>query len=287
VAHPGEGPRPSPRVRRQGRPWDHDAVNGFDTAEGRWIDRLGTLRNVIRQEIIARQLADLVRPGMHVLDVGCGQGTQAMGLVSAGCHVTGIDPSEALLRLFAERASALGVEIEIIRGRIEDLDDLVGKRQFDLVCSHGVLMYLEDRDVALSALAARIQPGGKLSVTFRNGHALAMRPGLRGDWTGAMAAFESSHYLNELGIPAVADRLEDIECSLAAVGLGIVRWYGVRVFNDAVPTDMGVPGEGELSSLLDAEERAGRSDPYRWVASQIHVIAERNRAGDALGAASI
>jgi hypothetical protein len=69
--------------------------------------------------------------------------------------------------------------------------------------------------------------------------------------------------------------------------LGIVRWYGVRVFNDAIPADMGVPGEEVLSSLLDAEERAGCSDPYRWVASQIHVIAERNRAGDTLGAASI
>ena len=256
-------------------------MNGFDTVEGRWIDQLGTLRNVIRQEIIGRQLADLVRPGMHVLDVGCGQGTQVMGLASAGCHVTGIDPSEALLRLLAERASALGVEIEIIRGRVEDLDELVPGRRFDLVCSHGLLMYLEDRDVALSALAARTRPGGKLSVTFRNGHALAMRPGLRGDWKGATAAFESSLYINELGTPAAADRLEDIECCLASVGLGIVRWYGVRVFNDAIPADTGVPGEEVLSSLLDAEELAGRTDPYRWVASQIHVIAERSRAGDA------
>ncbi|HEV3131916.1 MAG TPA: methyltransferase domain-containing protein [Acidimicrobiales bacterium] len=261
-------------------------MNGFDTVEGRWIDQLGTLRNVIRQEIIARQLADLVRPGMHVLDVGCGQGTQVMGLASAGCHVTGIDPSEALLRLLAERASALGVEIEIIRGRVEDLDELVPGRRFDLVCSHGLLMYLEDRDVALSALAARTRPGGKLSVTFRNGHALAMRPGLRGDWTGATAAFESSLYINELGTRAAADRLEDIECCLTSVGLGIVRWYGVRVFNDAIPADTGVPGEEVLSSLLDAEELAARSDPYRWVASQIHVIAERSRAGDALGATS-
>jgi hypothetical protein len=148
-------------------------------------------------------------------------------------------------------------------------------------------MYLEDRDLALSALAARTQPEGKLSVTFRNGHALAMRPGLRGDWTGATEAFESSLYVNELGALAVADRLEDIECSLASVGLGIVRWYGVRVFNDAIPADTGVPEVEVLSSLLDAEERAGRRDPYRWVASQIHVIAERNRAGDGFGVASI
>jgi hypothetical protein len=91
----------------------------------------------------------------------------------------------------------------------------------------------------------------------------------------------------QFGAPAVAYRLEDIECSLASVGLGIVRWYGVRVFNDAIPADTGVPGVEVLSSLLDAEERAGRRDPCRWVASQIHVIAERNRAGDGFGVASI
>jgi SAM-dependent methyltransferase len=199
-----------------------------------------------------------------------------MRLASAGCHVTGVDPSGDLLRLFAERTSAAGLEIEIIRGRIEDLDQLLGGREFGLVCSHGLFMYLDDRVAALSALAARTRPEGRISVTFRNGHALAMRPGLRRDWSGATAAFDSSGYLNELGVPAMADRLEDIEDTLGSIGMGIVGWYGVRVFNDAIPADMGLPDRGELSLLLDAEERAGRTDPYRWMASQIHVIAERS-----------
>jgi len=50
----------------------------------------------------------------------------------------------------------------------------------------------------------------------------------------------------------------------------------VRVFNDAVPGDVVPPPAEELSVLLDAEERAGESDPYRWLGSQLHVLAARD-----------
>ena len=69
----------------------------FEAGEQLWIDRFGNLRNVIRQEVIRRQLADHVASGMTVLDVGCGQGTQALPLARRGCVVTGIDPSTELL----------------------------------------------------------------------------------------------------------------------------------------------------------------------------------------------
>ena len=54
----------------------------------------------------------------------------------------------------------------------------------------------------------------------------------------------------------------------------MVTWYGVRVFNrTAVPTDVDPPGREVLGLLLDAEERAGATEPYKWMASQLHVIA--------------
>jgi hypothetical protein len=53
----------------------------------------------------------------------------------------------------------------------------------------------------------------------------------------------------------------------------MVTWYGVRVFNDAVSTDVDPPDDEVLALLLDAEERAGATEPYKWMASQLHVIA--------------
>jgi hypothetical protein len=74
---------------------------------------------------------------------------------------------------------------------------------------------------------------------------------------------------------ATADGLEDIVGDLDRVGFEVVEWFGVRVFNDAVAADMEVPADEDLALLLDAEDRAGRQDPYRWLASQLHVIAAR------------
>jgi hypothetical protein len=36
---------------------------------------------------------------------------------------------------------------------------------------------------------------------------------------------------------------------------------------------MDVPTDENVALLLDAEDEAGRRDPYRWMASQLHVIA--------------
>jgi S-adenosylmethionine-dependent methyltransferase len=246
----------------------------FELGEQLWTERLGNLRNVVRQEIIGRQVADHVEAGMTVLDVGCGQGTQGLRLAEQGCVVTGVDPSHALLAEFASSAATAGCSVELHKGELDDLSELLGQRRFDVVCAHGLLMYLDDRAGAIARLAERVEPGtGRLSVTVRNGHALAMRPGLRRDWPAALAAFDTTDYVNELGVPARADLIDDLAAGLDAVGLTIVEWYGVRVFNDGIAPETAPPtGEG-LDLLLDAEDLAGRRDPYRWLGSQLHVVA--------------
>ena len=261
--------------RPAGQPCEDCPVSGFDGGEDQWIQRLGLLRNVIRQEVIARQLSDLVTPGSKVLDVGCGQGTQALKLAAAGCHVTGIDPSEELISRFAAEAQAANADVELIDGTIEELPQLLGARRFDLVCAHGLMMYLDDHAQAIAMLSTFVDRGGLMSFTVRNAHSLAMRPGLRRDWSGAVMALESDQYVNELGLTAFADRLEDVTRHLSEIEFQIVAWYGVRVFTDAVPNGTPVPGRGELRRLIDAEDKAGRIDPYRWMGSQIHVIAEQ------------
>lgn len=100
---------------------------------------------------------------------------------------------------------------------------------------------------------------------------------MRRDWSAALAALRSDSYVNELGVTARADRQEDVTAELAACGLEVAAWYGVRVFNDAVAADVPVPGAEELAALLDAEDQAGRLDPYRGLAAQIHMVAGRSQ----------
>ncbi|MFF4254760.1 class I SAM-dependent methyltransferase [Streptomyces sp. NPDC001663] len=214
---------------------------------------------------------------LRVLDVGMGQGTQALRLARAGHQVTGVEQDP---KMVAAAREALSGEPEGIRERVRIVEGdgrdtgvhfLPGS--FDVVLCHGVLMYVEEPDPLLAGLARMLAHGGLLSLLVRNADALAMRPGLSGDWAGALGAFDTVSYTNRLGLDVRADRLATLTATLAGIGAPLHAWYGVRVFTDTATDDAETPADAE--TLLAAEERAGRTDPYRSVAALLHLCGVR------------
>ncbi|MFE9496091.1 class I SAM-dependent methyltransferase [Streptomyces collinus] len=214
---------------------------------------------------------------LRVLDVGMGQGTQALRLARLGHQVTGVEQDATMIDVARE---ALAGEPEGIRervrlvqgdGRDAGVHFLPGS--FDVVLCHGVLMYVEEPDPLVAGLARMLAPGGLLSLLVRNGDALAMRPGLSGDWAGALAAFDTTAYRNRLGLDVRADRLAALTATLAGIAAPLHAWYGVRVFTDTAADDAEIPHD--LQALLAAEERAGRTDPYRGTAALLHLCGVR------------
>lgn len=252
----------------------------FTAGEPNWHARLGKLRDVVRQELVARQLErELPPPPVRIIDCGCGQGTQALRLARRGYDVTGVDASADLLARFGRDLAAEPAEVRgrvrVERGLIEDYAERSGLSRFAAVLCHGVLMYAADPEPVLRAIAALTAPGGVVSLLVRNGDALAMRPGLLGDWAGCAEAFGTDRYVNRIGVTARADRLADLAGRLAGHGLRLTAWYGVRVFTDAAPDSAELPADPE--ALLACEEQAGRTDPYRQVAALLHLIARADR----------
>lgn len=207
-------------------------MSRFTEVEQTWAGRLGNLRNVVRQHLVRTQLHQHLDRVATVLDVGCGQGTQAIDLAARGYQVVGVDPSSDLLARATQAAGARGCSVSLLQGSVDDLEAMFAGRTFDLVCAHGLLMYLPDAEAALGLLASRVSPSGLLSFTVRNGDALAYRPGIRGDWKAALAAFDADTYVNELGAEAFAHRLDDALSWCRDLGLTVEAWYGVRVFTD-------------------------------------------------------
>ncbi|MFI8187873.1 class I SAM-dependent methyltransferase [Streptomyces sp. NPDC085946] len=214
---------------------------------------------------------------LRVLDVGMGQGTQALRLARLGHQVTGLEQDPTMI---AAARAALAGEPEGIRERMRIMEG-DGREtgvhfppgSFDVVLCHGVLMYVEEPDPLLAGLARVLAPGGLLSLLVRNGDALAMRPGLAGDWAGALAAFDTTAYRNRLGLDVRADRLGALTATLAGIGAPLHAWYGVRVFTDTAADGAEVPADPE--TLLAVEEKAGRTDPYRGVAALLHLCGVR------------
>ena len=72
-----------------------------------------------------------------------------------------------------------------------------------------------------------------------------------------------------------ADRLDALTATLAGIAAPLHAWYGVRVFTDTAADDAELPAADELERLLAAEDRAGRTDPYRRVAALLHLCGVR------------
>ena len=250
----------------------------FAPAEPAWRDRLGTVRNAVRQELVARQLrahlpAGCERP-LRILDAGCGQGTQALALARVGHEVVGVDVSDALL---GDARAAAAAEPAAVRARLSfERADVLAlgpgfARGFDVVCCHGVLMYVASLRETLAALAGAARRGGLLSVLTRNRASLATSAARTGDWQAVLDALDAREYTNRLGVQgAQAHEIGELRAALARAGARTLAWYGVRVFCDHLPDE---PPPADFELLLAAEQQAGEREPYRAVAAMVHVIA--------------
>ncbi|MFE6618333.1 class I SAM-dependent methyltransferase [Streptomyces sp. NPDC008086] len=214
---------------------------------------------------------------LRVLDVGMGQGTQALRLARAGHQVTGVEQDPKMIATAREELAGepegIRERVRIVQGDGRDTGVHFLPGSFDVVLCHGVLMYIEEPDPLLAGLARMLAPGGLLSLLVRNGDALAMRPGLSGDWAGTLAAFDTTAYRNRLGLDVRADRLADLTATLAGIAAPLHAWYGVRVFTDTAADGTEIPADVE--ALLAVEERAGKTDPYRGVAALLHLCGVR------------
>lgn len=258
-------------------------ATGFTPGRDPWLRRQGLLRTVVRHELVARQLAVHLGadPG-RVLDVGAGQGTQAVRLARLGATVVAVEPDAAMREAFGQ---TLSLEPAPVRDRVQLVDGALGRLgvsgRFDVVCCHGVLMYLPDSGAAVVELCDLVAPGGLVSLLARNADGMALRPGLRGAYDEVHAALDEAQrprprYRNGLGVVAHADRLEQLASYVAGRRMHVEAWYGVRLLTES--SEGPPPPEPELSAVLHAEERLGRTDPYRRLAALTHVIGRRDPA---------
>lgn len=245
----------------------------FAGAVPRWESQLDNARNVVRQQLVERQLLRHVgqlNRSSRIVDVGCGQGTIAAALARRGFWVLGVDPSAELLE--RARRAAPGDNVRFVVGTLDDLEALVPE-PVDVVCCHGVVMYLPELVPSVAALVSRLRPGGVLSLLTRNQAGIAFRAGMTQSWAELPAAFDASHYDNRLGVERVrADTPEEVIAACEAHGATVEAWYGVRLFTDHWGDG---PAPADLARIVEAEDEAGRRDPYRRLGALTHVIARR------------
>ncbi|MFD8560640.1 methyltransferase domain-containing protein [Streptosporangium canum] len=251
--------------------------SGADLSAG-YARHSRTLRGAIRHGLVARALfTHLPTEPQRILDIGGGDGHQAVQLARAGHHVTLLDADTTMLQLAQERLKGepeqVRANVVLVHGRGEHAGDLVGGG-FDAACCHGVLMYCDDPTSLLTQLVAAVRAGGRISVLAKNATALAMRPALEGRWADALEMMDTTTEVGNLGVSSRADTIPGVRRLLVDLGATTTKWYGVRVFTDHLGD---TPVGEDFDQILEAEWRAGLCEPYRRVARLFHIIAQANR----------
>ncbi|MGY2002718.1 class I SAM-dependent methyltransferase [Blastococcus sp. SYSU DS1024] len=112
----------------------------------------------------AGHLLPVLRPGLDLLDIGCGPGTITVDLAArvAPGRVLGLDVSPDPLDEAQALAARTGVAVTFAVGDVYSLD--LPDASFDVVHAHQVLQHLTDPVAALREMARVCRPGGLVAV---------------------------------------------------------------------------------------------------------------------------
>jgi ubiquinone/menaquinone biosynthesis C-methylase UbiE len=130
-------------------------------------------------EDCAAYLLPHLKPGMSLLDVGCGPGSITVDLAElvAPGEVTGMDRSEDVLEQAAELAALRGIEnATFTSGNIYALE--YDDDTFDVVHAHQVLQHLTDPVAALYEMRRVAKPGGIIAVRDADFHGMSWYPAM-------------------------------------------------------------------------------------------------------------
>lgn len=119
-----------------------------------------------------RRLADVieqVRPGLRVLEIGCGIGSDLHWLALQGTKVTGIDVksewTDAARELTKHVEASIGpVSVDIRRINLLDLSD----GQYDLIYMKDTFHHLEPREQIIDKIVSLLAPGGSVVIVEPN-----------------------------------------------------------------------------------------------------------------------
>jgi SAM-dependent methyltransferase len=191
----------------------------------------GRIRFAVVRHTLTRELGG--RGPLRVLDVGGGDGGDAIPLAAAGHDVTIVDPSGAMLAVADGAARDEGVALRTVRGSIDDLPT-----GFDAVLCHFVLQYRPDPAADLARLVAAAHPGGQLSIIAPNPVGAVLGRLVR---SGPAAALEELTADTGTTVTFAQEvcKITDAEMRehLTAAGCEVVARYGGRCANDLVADD--------------------------------------------------
>lgn len=128
----------------------------------------GAIRYTMPEKKFRRRLLEQARlkPGHHVLDLGCGTGTLALlaKIMVPQAEITGVDADARVLEIANDKAARAGVSVPVRQANALELP--FPQATFDRVLSSLFFHHLDSRQkhLTLKQVFRVLQPGGELHV---------------------------------------------------------------------------------------------------------------------------
>ena len=104
-----------------------------------------------------------LEPGARILELGCGGGTDALAMKSAGFAITPTDGSPAIA---AKATALLGIPVRVMR-----FDELAEDQAFDAVWANASLLHVPRESLTgiLHKIRQALRPGGLFFASYKSG----------------------------------------------------------------------------------------------------------------------
>ena len=133
----------------------------FGAEPGAWDDRYRASEQIWSGSpngVLVAEITD--EPPGRALDVGCGEGADAVWLALRGWRVTALDVSQVALERARKAAHDAGADVEWVHAGL--LEAPIGTERFDLVNAQYPALLRTPAHDAERALLAAVAPGGTL-----------------------------------------------------------------------------------------------------------------------------
>ena len=187
--------------RNQAAPDARTYALGYSKNEFKRLEMQGAFIRDLTEDVLQR--AGL-KPGMRVLDLGCGVGDVSLlaaKLVGSSGLVIGVDRSAEAIGIAQQRAIQTNL-YRWMQFAVTDLDSFVPDEAFDAVIGRLVLMYLPDPAATLRRLSAHLRPGGILAfqeISMPLGRSVPEGPRFRQCKSWILDTFERAGFEVDMG----------------------------------------------------------------------------------------
>ncbi|MBQ9886676.1 MAG: methyltransferase domain-containing protein [Lachnospiraceae bacterium] len=218
------------------------------------------------KRILWEQLGDI--QGKRILDFGSGECVTADHFARDN-EVTAIEPSEDILS-----ARWADNDYKVIVGDASSLERFKDA-SFDIIFCHNVLEYIEDKAAVVNEFERILKPGGMLSVVKHNRTGRVMQMAvLLDDFDKANAILDGKN--SRASRYGEIKYYEDMEISIWATELDLMKSYGIRTFWDLQQNQEKHADEEWQKKMMQLEMRVSELEEYRRIAFFHHLIFEKS-----------